>query len=51
MSKTFDLDDLERFIMDTIDINFSSHPDRDGVKSIIASRFMIYRNQQSARCP
>jgi len=39
----FTLEALEKFVMDAIDTRMYSHPDREGVKSLISSRFEIYR--------
>jgi len=46
MTKRFDIEDLERFIMNTIDHAFSSSPNQEGAKALIASRFEIYRGFQ-----
>ena len=43
MTKRFDLADLEKFVMNALDSRMYSHPDREAVKALIASRFKIYR--------
>lgn len=47
------LEQLERFVMDTID-TYANNPKEysiDAVKSIIADRFEIHRRERARRCP